>query len=314
MGKPEAGMTDEAANKIDELIAVMAALRTPVTGCPWDLEQTFATIAPYTIEEAYEVADAIERGDMPDLKEELGDLLLQVVYHARIAEEQKAFAFADVAAGVTAKMIRRHPHVFGDDAARSAGAAKGFWERIKSEEKAAKARERKVAGETMVDASPSLLDDVPVGMTGLTRAMKLQAKAAQVGFDWPTIGPVFEKIREEVAELEEVALPADPRGDGAGAGVDKARVMDEFGDLLFVMANVARHLDIDPEAALRGANQKFTRRFRVIEAELAKRGKSPVESDLAEMDALWNEAKRREREQVAAPHPTLLPVKNGEKE
>ncbi len=279
---------------INSLIEIMAALRTPVTGCPWDLEQTFATIAPYTIEEAYEVADAIERHDLVDLREELGDLLLQVVYHARLAEEESSFGFQGVVSGICEKMIRRHPHVFGSEAARSAGMAKGFWEKIKSEEKALKAAQRAAAGQPARNVGQSLLDDVPRGMTALTRAIKLQAKAARVGFDWPSLGPVFEKMREELAEFEDVAKPADPRG--AHIAVDKDAVEDEFGDLLFVMANVARHLDIDPEHALRRANAKFTRRFQFIEQDLALRGKSPADSTLDEMDALWNAAKARERE------------------
>ena len=268
----------------------MAALRTPVTGCPWDIEQTFETIAPYTIEEAYEVADAIQRGDLSDLKDELGDLLLQVVYHARMAEEAKAFAFPDVVEAVTTKMIRRHPHVFGDADARAAGAAKGQWDKIKAEEKTAK------AAASAASSAPSLLDDVPVTLPALTRATKLQNKAAKVGFDWPSLAPVFEKLEEEIRELEEVALPADPRGKARDASPEtRAKVEEEFGDLLFVMANVARHLDIDPEAALRGANQKFVRRFHYIEAGLAAAGKTPAQSSLAEMDDLWDEAKAKER-------------------
>lgn len=280
--------------EIESLIEIMTALRTPVTGCPWDLEQTFTTIAPYTIEEAYEVADAIERDDLVDLREELGDLLLQVVYHARLAQEENAFAFQDVVAGICEKMIRRHPHVFGDEAARSSGMAKGFWERIKTEEKALKAAARASAGKPARNVVPSLLDDVPRGMTALTRAIKLQGKAAKVGFDWPSLAPVFDKMREELAEFEEVAKPADPRG--ANEAADKDRIEDEFGDLLFVMANVARHLDIDPEHALRRANTKFTRRFQAIEQELASRGKAPADSTLEEMDSLWNAAKARERD------------------
>jgi nucleoside triphosphate diphosphatase len=279
----------ETAGGLGELLAIMVALRTPVTGCPWDLEQTFATIAPYTIEEAYEVADAIQRGHMGDLREELGDLLLQVVYHAQIATEAGAFTFADVAAGICRKMIRRHPHVFGDAEARAAGAAKGFWETIKAEEKAAKARAgaapSKLAASGL-DASvlaASVLDDVPLGLPGMTRAVKLQEKAGRVGFDWPGIDPVFDKMREELAELEEVV-----------ASGDKAGIQDEFGDLLFVMANVARHLGIDPETAVRGTNAKFTRRFQGIEAALAKDGRTPADSDLAEMDALWTVVKRAE--------------------
>ncbi|MDO9382928.1 MAG: nucleoside triphosphate pyrophosphohydrolase [Hyphomicrobiaceae bacterium] len=282
---------------IDDLIAVMAALRTPVTGCPWDLEQTFATIAPYTLEEAYEVADAIARENLPDLKDELGDLLLQVVYHARMAEEQGAFAFADVAHAITTKMIRRHPHVFGDEEARAAGAAKGFWDRIKAEEKAAKAAERKHAGSDGSDQPPSLLDDVPVGMPGLTRALKLQDKAAKVGFDWPALTNVFDKLHEELTELQEaIAEPsASASTDANDAPHQQAHIEEEFGDLLFVLANVGRHLKIDPETALRGANQKFIRRFRHIEQRLAGMDRSPVDSDLAEMDALWDEAKTIER-------------------
>lgn len=280
-------MKSEDRQTIADLLAVMAALRTPVTGCPWDLEQTFRSIAPYTIEEAYEVADAIERGDLVDLKEELGDLLLQVVYHSRMAEEDGAFTFADVVDGITRKMIDRHPHVFGDEATRSAGVAKGFWERIKAEEKARKAADRSAAGQTdLTDAGGQggVLADVPLGMPALVRAVKLQNKAARVGFDWPSLAPVLAKMREELAELE-----------AARAGDDKRHVEEEFGDLLFVMANVARHLALDPEAALRSANTKFERRFRRIEAKLTALGKSPAQSDLAEMDRLWEEAKADEK-------------------
>ena len=325
----------DGRHTLADLAAVMAALRTPGTGCPWDLEQTFATIAPYTIEEAYEVADAIERGDLADLEEELGDLLLQVVYHARMAEEQGAFDLGDVTDGVTRKMIRRHPHVFGTEDERKLGAAPGFWERIKAEEKAEKAALRArladarsskaaVAGASTAaraeaatsasnsaagpstgtvgvgqPAAASLLDDVPATMPALTRAVKLQSKAARVGFDWPSLAPVFDKMREELAELEEAALPHDPRGGAADAPpspADRAHIAEEFGDLLFVMANVARHLDLDPEAALRAANAKFTRRFHHIERRLADEGSSPARSTLAEMDALWDEAKRAEKD------------------
>ncbi len=271
-----------------DLAEVMSALRTPVTGCPWDLEQTFQTIAPYTIEEAYEVADAIARGDLADLKDELGDLLLQVVYHSRIAEEQGAFALGDVIAAVTAKMIRRHPHVFGDAAQRSAGAANGFWETIKAEEKLLKAAEReRINPAPAATAAASALDDVPAAMPALTRAVKLQAKAARVGFDWPSVQPVLDKMREEIAELEVEIVHA-----------DKQKTADEFGDLIFVMANLARHLDIDPEAALRAANQKFTRRFHGVEALLRASGKEPAQSNLAEMDALWDEVKEREKDKA----------------
>jgi MazG family protein len=256
---------------ISRLIEIMAALRDPDTGCPWDQEQTFATIAPYTIEEAYEVADAIARGDLPDLKDELGDLLLQVVYHARMAEEQSAFAFGDVVEAVTTKMIRRHPHVFGTEADRAAGVAPGFWDAAKAAEK----KDRPTSG---------ILDDVPVTLPALTRAIKLQNKAAKVGFDWPSLAPVFAKLNEEIVELEDAIATTEDHP-------DRAAIEEEFGDLLFVVANVARHLKLDPEAALRAANDKFTRRFRYIEGQLAKRGSSPDQSDLAEMDALWDEAK-----------------------
>ena len=274
-------MNDEALKSIADLLAVMAALRTPGTGCPWDLEQTFKTIAPYTIEEAYEVADAIERESMADLKDELGDLLLQVVYHARIAEEQQAFAFGDVAKAITAKMIRRHPHVFGSEAERAAGAAPGFWERIKAAER---------ADAVQVDSAsePSILDGVPAGLPALTRALKLQNKAARVGFDWPSLGPVFDKLKEELRELEDVLV-------GGEATCDRTKVEEEFGDLLFVVANVARHLKLDPEVALRAANQKFTRRFHAIERKLAEDGRTPAQSTLAEMDLLWDQAKANEK-------------------
>jgi nucleoside triphosphate diphosphatase len=295
--------TTKPSRDIAGLIAIMAALRTPVTGCPWDLEQTFATIAPYTIEEAYEVADAIARDDRADLKDELGDLLLQSVYHARLAQEEGSFDFGDVVYAVTQKMIRRHPHVFGDQAARTAGAAKGFWDAIKATERAEKAKERAALAQrgdhTQREAKdaadpkpPSLLADVPVGMPALTRAIKLQDKAARVGFDWPSLAPVFEKMREELGEFEAVARP----GVGDGLPLDQARIEEEFGDLLFVMANVARHLQLDPEAALRGANQKFARRFAHIEHRLAEQGRTPAQSTLAEMDALWDEAKAREKD------------------
>jgi ATP diphosphatase len=272
-------MSSAAPKSIADLLAVMAALRTPGTGCPWDLAQDFKTIAPYTIEEAYEVTDAIERGDMADLKDELGDLLLQVVYHSRMAEEAGAFAFADVADAITRKMIRRHPHVFGTEAERAAGAAPGFWERIKSAERAAAPAQ---------EWQGSILDNVPAGLPGLRRAVKLQHAAAKVGFDWPSLTPVFDKLKEELGELEEtVAAPGEKR--------DQANVEEELGDLLFVIANVARHLKLDPDAALRAANQKFIRRFHVIERKLAEQGRTPSQSTLAEMDRLWDEAKAAER-------------------
>jgi nucleoside triphosphate diphosphatase len=277
-------MTSSASKAVDELLAVMAALRTPGTGCPWDLAQTFKTIAPYTIEEAYEVADAIEKGDMPALEDELGDLLLQVVYHARMAEEDGAFAFPDVAAAITAKMIRRHPHVFGTEEERAAGAAPGFWERLKAKEKGP----AKPAG---------VLADVPAAMPALTRAVKLQDKAARVGFDWPSLKPVLDKLREELAELDQAVAASSPdAGDARGRDASsKERIEEEFGDLLFVVANVARHLKIDPEGALRSANQKFIRRFGRIEELLATEGRSPAQSELAEMDRLWDQAKSEER-------------------
>jgi ATP diphosphatase len=278
-------MRADARKTIEDLLAVMAALRTPGTGCLWDLEQSFASIAPYTIEEAYEVADAIARGDLGALKEELGDLLLQVVYHARMAEEQGAFAFPDVVEAITAKMVRRHPHVFGTPEQRAAGAAPGFWERIKAQERAEGER----------GSAPSVLDGVPVALPALTRAVKLQDKAARVGFDWPSLAPVFDKLKEELAELEE-ALGSDPaprRRLGLTPG-HRARIEEELGDLLFVVANVARYLKLDPEAALRAANGKFTRRFHAIERKLAANGRTAAQSTLAEMDRLWDEAKAEE--------------------
>ena len=264
----------KASKDISRLIEIMAALRDTKSGCPWDLQQTFATIAPYTIEEAYEVADAIARSDLEELKDELGDLLFQVVYHARMAEEQNAFEFPDVVEAITAKMIRRHPHVFGTEEQRAAGAAPGFWDRAKANEKQ--------------NTDASLLDDVPVALPALTRAVKLQNKAAKVGFDWPSLQPVFAKLKEELGELE-AEIASAPK-DGADK---KSAVEEEFGDLLFVVANVARHLKIDPESALRAANEKFIRRFRFIEEKLGEAGLKPEQSDLAEMDALWDAAKAK---------------------
>lgn len=292
--------TLKPSRDIGRLIEIMAALRTPVTGCPWDLEQSFETIAPYTIEEAYEVADAIARRDLVDLKDELGDLLLQVVYHARLAEEQGAFAFGDVVEAVTKKMIRRHPHVFGDGTARNPTDVNAIWERIKAEERAEKAAERVRASSPSQPSSSepsSTLAGVPLMLPALTRAIKLQDKAAKVGFDWPNLQPVFDKLKEEITEFEEVALPADPRAPSGRLAERESEgaINEEFGDMLFVMANIARHLQLDPEAALRSANQKFTRRFAHIERALADRGKSPSQSSLAEMDALWDEAKALEK-------------------
>jgi MazG family protein len=262
---------------LEDLLAVMARLRDPVSGCPWDVKQSFATIAPYTIEEAYEVADAIAREDLVGLKDELGDLLLQVVYHAEMASELERFAFADVADAITRKMIRRHPHVFADPSLRQAFVANDLWRRIKAEEKAGR-------GEA---SASSTLGDVPLALPALTRAVKLQTRAAEVGFDWPSLAPVIAKAEEEIAELK-IAL------DEARQVMDDRpakRVVEEFGDLLFVMANLARHLRVDPEAALRDANAKFVRRFESIEAALAKDGRKPEDATLEEMDHLWDEAK-----------------------
>jgi nucleoside triphosphate diphosphatase len=269
---------------ITRLLDIMAALRTPGTGCPWDLEQDFATIAPYTLEEAYEVADAIARGDLDDLRDELGDLLLQVVFHARMAQEQGAFDFGDVVHAITEKLLRRHPHVFADARGLSAEAVEGLWERIKAEEKAqrAKAREDKSqkAGRAGGPARASALAGVPVVLPALTRALKLQAKAGKVGFDWNDPLAVLAKIREEAGEIE--------RDLAAG---NRLAAAAEVGDLLFAVVNLARHLDADPEAVLRATNAKFERRFGAIERALAERGKTPQEATLAEMDALWDAAK-----------------------
>jgi ATP diphosphatase len=261
------------------LLAIMAALRTPQTGCPWDLDQSFETIAPYTIEEAYEVADAIARADLGDLRDELGDLLLQVVFHARIAEERGAFDFGGVVEAITTKLIRRHPHVFGNARDLAPAEVKRLWDEIKQEEKRERAARRGVELK-----AASILDGVPVAMPSLTRADKLTRKAAKVGFEWPDIAGVTAKIEEELAEVREAAE----------AG-DEAEIASEVGDLLFTVANLARHLDVDPEAALASANRKFERRFRSVERALAANGRSPKQSDLAEMDRLWDEAKAVER-------------------
>jgi nucleoside triphosphate diphosphatase len=272
---------------ISRLIEIMAQLRTPVTGCPWDLEQNFQTIAPYTIEEAYEVADAIARNDFDDLKDELGDLLLQVVYHARMAEEEKAFDFGDVVETICRKMIRRHPHVFADkDGNIAAAGVKSAWERIKAEEKAERAARRPSAAAT----SASLLSDVKSGQPALTRAMALQRKASTVGFDWNNPRAVLRKIREEADEIE-AALDLG----------DKTELAAETGDLLFALVNLARHVEADPESALRGANAKFERRFAYIERALASQGRSLEAASLEEMDALWNEAKATEKPSSSRP-------------
>ncbi|MET4384418.1 ATP diphosphatase [Bradyrhizobium sp. F1.4.3] len=266
---------------ISRLIEIMAALRTPVTGCPWDLEQNFATIAPYTIEEAHEVVDAIDRGDLDDLREELGDLLLQVVFHAQMAQEQNAFAFGDVVEAITRKMIRRHPHVFADKEGNLASShVKEVWDRIKAEEKAERAA-RRPPEET---SHKSLLSGVKAGQPALTRAMELQRKASTVGFDWNDPRAVLNKIREEADEIE-AALD---RNDSEG-------LAEETGDLMFALVNLARHVNADPETALRATNAKFERRFAFIERALEAQGRTLEQASLAEMDALWNAAKGDER-------------------
>ena len=263
---------------ISRLIEIMAALRTPVTGCPWDLEQDFATIAPYTIEEAYEVVEAISRGDLDDLREELGDLLLQVVFHAQMASEQNAFTFGDVVEAITRKMIRRHPHVFADkDGNIASSHVKEVWDRIKAEEKAERAARRPPQE---APSHKSLLSGVKAGQPALTRAMELQRKASTVGFDWSDPRAVLAKIREEADEIE-AALD---RNDSEG-------LAEETGDLMFALVNLARHVDADPEAALRATNTKFERRFAYIERALEAQGRTLEQASLAEMDALWNEAK-----------------------
>jgi MazG family protein len=260
-----------AARPIDRLLAVMARLRDTDGGCPWDLAQNFETIAPYTIEEAYEVADAIERKDMAQLEDELGDLLLQVVFHARMAEEIGAFDFDRVAEAIVSKMLRRHPHVFGDVSARTQAAVNDNWEKIKAAERAAKKPD---------DGSSSVLDGVARALPALARAEKLQRRASRVGFDWGAPEPILDKIAEEIGEL------------GAElATADKERIVDELGDVLFAVVNLARHLDIDAEVALRGTNAKFERRFRYVERMLQAGGKSPEQSTLEEMEALWKAAK-----------------------
>jgi ATP diphosphatase len=262
----------DARAEIARLIDIMAQLRDPRTGCPWDIEQDFASIAPYTIEEAHEVADAIDRQAWAELPGELGDLLLQVVFHAQMADEKGMFDFADCAAAISDKLVFRHPHVFGtENRDKSAEQQVKDWEAIKAIE-----REGKAEGGT--------LDGVAMGLPALTRAVKLQNRAARVGFDWPGPAEVLDKIAEETAELVEAR-------DSLGPDARE----EEFGDLLFVMANLARHLKIDPEQALRRANSKFTRRFEAIEATLAAQGRRPEDSDLAEMDRLWEQAKAAEK-------------------
>ncbi len=274
-------MTSKAASATDRLIEVMAKLRDPVGGCPWDIEQTFETIAPYTIEEAYEVADAVERGDMRDLKEELGDLLLQVVYHSQMAAERKVdedrFTFEAVADDIADKMIRRHPHVFGDISVENAEAQSRAWEDVKAEE-------RRLKGKAEPD---SLLDNVPLALPALTRAEKLQKRAARVGFDWPETSHVLDKIQEELAELKAEMDQGAPRD----------RLEDELGDVLLTVVNLARHLKLDPEAALRRCNRKFERRFRAIEQALLRDNKVMSEMPLDELERLWQAAKADEHRQ-----------------
>ena len=269
---PDDALIHDPRGGMPRLREIMRRLRDPETGCPWDIEQTFASIAPYTIEEAYEVADAIERDAWDDLQGELGDLLFQSVFHAQIAEDRGLFDFDDVANAIADKMVDRHPHIFADESRdKSAEQQTRDWETVKAAERAAKAQ-------------TGVLDGVAVGLPALLRAMKLQKRAARVGFDWPETTQVLDKIVEEAAELTEAAaeLPQD-------------KIEEEMGDLLFVMANLARHLKVDPEQALRRANAKFVRRFSRIEAHLAEAGKTPQDSDLQEMDALWNLAKAEER-------------------
>jgi nucleoside triphosphate diphosphatase len=261
-------MTDD----LSRLLAIMRSLRDPKTGCPWDVEQTFATIAPYTIEEAYEVAGAIEDEDWPALKDELGDLLFQVVFHARMAEERKLFAFDDVVAAIVDKMVRRHPHVFaGREGIDSASAQTIAWEEHKKRERA--------------ESGAGLLDDVPRAFPALLRAVKLQKRASSVGFDWNSARLVVEKIAEEAREIV----------DAQGAGAPQEKLAEEVGDLLFAVANLARHMKVDPEDALRTANAKFIRRFRFIEQTLASQGKSTAEASLDEMEAIWQAAKKHEQ-------------------
>ena len=272
----ETDRTEDAAIAFRELARIMARLRDPVSGCPWDLEQNFATIAPYTIEEAYEVADAIERADMGELRDELGDLLFQVMFHSRMAEEQGAFALADVVGAINDKMIRRHPHVFGADAERSAHEQTVAWEEVKAAERASKAKD---------GAPPSALDGVARALPALLRAEKLQKRAARTGFDWTETPPIFDKLDEEIAEVKD-----------AIASGDADAVEDEIGDLLFVVANLARRLSVDPEQALRKANAKFERRFKAMEQIAASEAVAFAALTLDEQEAYWQRVKRAERE------------------
>ncbi|MBI1275100.1 nucleoside triphosphate pyrophosphohydrolase [bacterium] len=281
MTKPAAAPLP-ASPAIDRLLEIMVRLRTPVTGCPWDLEQDFASIAPYTIEEAYEVADAIERGDMEHLKEELGDLLLQVVFHAQMAKEEKLFDFDDVAGSISDKMVERHPHVFGgaemnqklgEADIKTADAQLTAWEDMKK------------AKREQQNPDASALDGVTLGLPALMRAEKLQKRAAKTGFDWPSIAPVWDKLHEELDELKEAASRPN----------NQAHIEEEFGDLMFVMANLARHLKLDPETALKNANSKFERRFRQMEQFAKTNGKTFSKLSLVEQEALWQQAKQLEK-------------------
>ena len=262
----------------------MENLRDPESGCPWDLEQNFETIAPHTIEEAYEVAEAIARNDMQELKDELGDLMFQVVFYAQMAKEAGHFDFNDVVQAISEKMIRRHPHVFGTADIATAEAQTIAWEEVK-------ARERAMKSASYRDAAPhppSALDGVAETLTALTRAAKLQKRAARVGFDWPSITPVLDKIREELGELQ---AEIDTQG-------SETRIAEEYGDLLFVMANLGRHLHLEPETVLRAANRKFIRRFQVIEQALSEKGKTPADSNLEEMDEIWNKIRIQDKKHI----------------
>jgi ATP diphosphatase len=271
----------DASRDIARLLEIMAALRDPERGCPWDLQQDFASIAPYTIEEAYEVVDAIERGDLDHLKDELGDLLLQVVFHSRMAQERGAFDFGAVVEAITAKLLRRHPHVFGELGRQSPAEVKALWEQIKAEE-------RRAAALVAASPAPSALAGVPVGLPALTRALKLQQKASKVGFDWNDPRAVLAKIREEADEIEHALNNGDTHA-----------IASEIGDLLFAAVNMARHVTADPETTLRETNAKFERRFRFIEQKLAEEGRAPSQASLTEMDRLWDQAKAVERSNSA---------------
>ena len=269
----------QADQAISKLLTIMARLRNPDGGCPWDIEQDFATIAPYTIEEAYEVAEAIEKNDMPHLKDELGDLLFQVVFHSQMAQEKNHFTFADVTDSICDKMIRRHPHVFGDADYRNAEEQTAAWE-------VQKAKERKEKNQ-----DSSVLDGVTSGLPALTRAIKLQNRAARVGFDWPETSQVLDKLNEEMAELSHELVQAKKDDDNI------ARITEEFGDMMFVYANLARHLNIDPESALRSANYKFEKRFKKVETLAKNQGKSLEDMTLEEMDRLWDAVKMQEKQE-----------------